>query len=266
MQKLNDKLEEIKQADRPGFMMHMVAGYPDMESSARIGRKILEAGADFLEIQIPFSDPVADGPVIATANETSLSRGATVRKSFEIIEQIVESSPKPILIMTYFNIVYRYGVQDFCKKASEIGVQGLIVPDYPFDEDTGNQLLKYAKQYNLAFVQVIASTTKKSRIQEIAKTSSGFVYCMARTGITGSKTIISPQTIAYLATVREHCPLPMAVGFGLSGRDQVSALEAYADIMIVGSALIQTYSDKPIEAGLKAIGDFMQKLTGTSTP
>ena len=261
MQKLNAKLDEIKQADNPGFMMHIVAGFPDLQSSARIAKKILDTGADFLEIQIPFSDPVADGPVIASANEIALSGGATVKKSLDMIEQIAGSSQKPILIMTYFNIIHKYGVEDFCKKAQMIGVQGLIVPDYPFDEDTGNQLLKFAGQYDLAFIQVVAANTRKSRIKAIARTSSGFVYCMARTGITGTKTTISSQTVEYLETVRRNSVLPIAVGFGLSEKSQIKMLKPYADVMVVGSALIREYANKPIEAGLDAVSDFMQGLT-----
>jgi len=261
MKKLNDKLKEIKRANRPAFMMHMVAGFPDMESCARIGLKILDSGADLLEFQIPFSDPVADGPVIASANEVSLAKGATVKSSLDMIEEIARSTQKPILIMTYFNIVHRYGVEKFCKKARVIGVQGLIIPDYPFDEDSGNGLLKYTRKNDLAFIQVIASTTREDRIKEIARTSSGFVYCMARTGITGTKTVISPQTISYLEAVQENCELPIAVGFGLSDRSQIQALAPYADIMIVGSALIQQYAGRPIEVGLEAVGDFMRSLT-----
>ena len=261
MQKLGKKLEQIRQSQKPGFMMHMVAGFPEMQSSERIAMQILKSGADLLEIQIPFSDPVADGPVIASANEVSLSRGATVSKCLELIRRVVASTDKPILIMTYFNIVHRYGVEAFCRKARDIGVQGLIIPDYPFDEETGNELIKICRENQLALIQVIASTTRPDRIRRIVQNASGFVYCMARTGITGKKTEVSAQTTDYLKSVREHCNLPIAVGFGLSERAQITALEPYVDIMVVGSALIKEYADKSLADGLRAIETFMGQLT-----
>lgn len=261
MEKLNQRLETIKQSGRPGFMMHIVAGYPDLESSTRIARQILDSGADLLEIQIPFSDPVADGPIIASSNETSLSNGMTVESSLSMIADIVDTTEKPILIMTYFNIIYHYGVEKFCKKAQAIGVQGLIVPDYPFDEESQNGLIHHSNEHQLAFIQLIAATTRPERMQEIVKHASGFVYCMARTGTTGPKTVIGSETIDYLQSVRQLCDLPLAVGFGLSEKSQVEALSPHAEIMIVGSALIKEYAGKSNAEGLKAVKHFVEKLT-----
>ena len=241
-------------------MMHIVAGYPNLVDSELIAQKILASGADILEVQIPFSDPVADGPVIASANEAALLDGATVRKSLDMIQRIAESTDKPILIMTYFNVINHYGVEAFCKKALAIGVQGLIVPDYPYDEDEGNSLLKHSGNNHLALIQVIASTTRDNRMKAIAEKASGFVYCMAHTGTTGSKTTIDKNTTDYLVNVRKHTSIPMAVGFGLSDRSQVEALNSYADIMVVGSALIKAYTDKPLEEGLDSVRQFMESL------
>jgi len=263
MKKLNEQLHKMKDSARTNFMMHMVAGYPDLAGSERIARQILNSGADLLEVQIPFSDPVADGPIIARANELALSNGTTVDASLLMIKRIVVSTEKPILIMTYFNIIHHYGVEQFCKRAAEMGVFGLIVPDFPFDEEPHNSLIKYTGEYNLALVQVIASTTRANRILEIVNHASGFVYCMARTGITGRKTEINPHTINYLESVRASCELPLAVGFGLSEKNQVRELAPYADIMVVGSALIREYAEKPLEEGLKSISSFMQGLIDT---
>ncbi len=260
MKKLNNQLDRIKSSGKPGFMMHIVAGFPDLESSEKIASQILESGADLLEIQIPFSDPVADGPVIARANELALKKGVTVEQSLLMIRRTVASTEKPILIMTYFNIIQNYGVEQFCKRASEMGVQGLIVPDYPYDEEQDNSLITHAQKNELAIIQVIASTSRADRIQEIIKHASGFIYCMARTGTTGRKTDINLTTIKYLESVRASCELPMAVGFGLSERAQVRALEAYAQIMVVGSALIKEYAEKPLYEGLEAIRNFMNEL------
>jgi tryptophan synthase alpha chain len=260
MKKLKRQLELILTSGRPGFMMHMVSGFPDLESSKKIASQILASGADILEVQIPFSDPVADGPVIAQANEHALNNGITVNGSLSMIRRIVASTEKPILIMSYFNIIHHYGVERFCKRACEIGVQGLIVPDYPFDEEQDNSLIRYAHENELALIQVLASTTRSNRIKEILIHATGFVYCMARTGITGRKTEISSKTLEYLQTVRASTDLPLAVGFGLSEKNQVETLKPHADIMIVGSALIQAYADKPLAEGLNAIDAFMSNL------
>lgn len=260
MEKLKRQLEFIKASNSPAFMMHIVAGYPDMDSSERIAQQILASGANLLEIQIPFSDPVADGPVIASANEASLKNGTTVESSLEMIRRISDGTDKPILIMTYFNIIHHFGVEAFCQKAQKIGVQGLIVPDYPYDEEGGNALIQQCQSNQLALIQVLASTTRPERIAGIVSNASGFVYCMARTGTTGQKTEIGPETLGYLKTVRENCSLPMAVGFGLSERGQVEVLQSYADIMVVGSALIKQYENKTLEAGVKAVESFLGKL------
>lgn len=241
--------------------MHIVAGYPNLADSELIAQKILDTGADILEVQIPFSDPVADGPVIASANEAALLNGATVEKSLDMIQRIVDSTEKPILIMTYFNVVLHYGVEAFCKKALAIGAQGLIVPDYPLDEEAGNSLLKYSRDNHLVLIQVIASTTRDDRMKTITERANGFVYCMARTGITGSKTRVDKNTTDYLVNVRKHASIPIAVGFGLSDRAQIEALKSYADIMVVGSALIKVYANKLLSEGLSAVDAFMAELT-----
>lgn len=260
MNKLTRQLKTIQSSGRPGYMMHIVAGYPDLGGSRQVAKTILNTGADFLEIQIPFSDPVADGPVIASANETALANGVTVRSSLDLIEEITGSTEKPIIIMSYFNIIHRYGVEAFCKKARSIGVQGLIIPDYPYDEDDGDELIRHCQDNQLAFIQVLASTTTNERMAQISRTASGFLYCMARTGITGKTTTINEETKAYLQNVKNHSSLPLAVGFGISGNDQVKALQPYAEIMVVGSALINTYTNKPLGTGLVAVKKFIKNL------
>lgn len=243
------------------LMMHIVAGYPTLENSEKIAQKILDSGADFLEIQIPFSDPIADGSVIAKANEVALKNGTSVQAVLELIERLAHSTQKPILIMTYFNIIHRYGVRAFCKKAKTIGVAGLIVPDYPFDEENGNQLLTHCREIQLSFIPVIASTTQEDRIKSLVQLADRFVYCAARPGITGQKTVINAEVIDYLKRVRARCPVPIAVGFGISEKAQIKALKPYADIAVIGSALFKEYANKPLEEGLRAIETFMRRFS-----
>ncbi len=262
MSKLKQQLTAVKQSNKSAFMMHVVAGFPDMCSSELIAKKILESGADILEIQIPFSDPIADGPVIASASEESLKHGTSVADYLNLIDKITKATHKPILIMTYFNIVHKYGVKKFCKKAKSIGVAGLIIPDFPFDEETGDQLIDECRKNKLVFIQFVSSTTRSDRMKEIMKHANGFVYCVARAGTTGKKTDINKDVVDYLKNVRKHTKLPIAVGFGISDKKQVDQLSLYADIMIVGSALIKEYAGKSVEDGLIAIGRFMKRLIG----
>jgi len=260
MKKLIKRLDQIQKTGEPGFMMHMVAGYPDLASSEQIAEEIFRAGADLLEVQIPFSDPVADGPVIAEANEVALKNGVTVRESLAMIQRIVANHDQPVLIMTYFNIIHHYGVVAFCRQAADIGAQGLIVPDYPYDEESSNALIQAAGKHGLALIQVLASTTREDRILKIAEHGSGFIYCMARTGTTGKKTEVTHETTTYLKTVRSHTSLPLAVGFGLTDKSQVEALKPYAEIMVVGSALIREYADRPLAEGLVRVNRFIHRL------
>lgn len=246
------------------LMMHIVAGYPTLENSEEIAKKILNSCADFLEIQIPFSDPIADGPVIALANEVALKNGASVQGALKVIASLARSTQKPIFIMTYFNIIHHYGIKKFCRKAMNIGIVGLIVPDYPLDEEEGNQLLECCRENHLSFIPVIASNTREERMKAIVKKASRFVYCAARPGITGQKTIINAGIIEYLKRVRTHCPLPIAVGFGLSEKKQMEALKPYADIAVIGSALIKEYSNKPLQESLRVINAFMEPFTQKS--
>lgn len=246
------------------LMMHIVAGYPTLQSSRRIALKILELGADFLEIQIPFSDPIADGPVIAAANNTALKNGVSLKASFRMIKSVTHSTKKPVFIMTYFNLIHRYGVKKFCKRARAGGVIGLIVPDYPFDEETGNGLLKYCRKNRLSFIPVIASTTRNDRIKVLVQCADRFVYCVSRSGTTGQKTVIDAPVIEYLKRVRAHCPLPIAVGFGIATKAQMEALKFFADIAVVGSALIQEYSKRRLREIPQVIENFMRPLSQKS--
>lgn len=242
------------------LMTHIVAGYPNLETSEQIAQVLLEAGSDILEIQIPFSDPIADGPVIAKANDDAIKAGAKVEDCLEMIGRVAASTDKSVLIMSYFNIVLHYGVEAFCKKAKEKGVQGLIIPDFPIDEEAGDHLMEMSRQHGLYLVPVVAPNSRDDRMKQVLKDAQGFVYCMARTGITGKTTTIDPSTLDYLKRVRSHTDLPIAVGFGISQKEQLKALEPHADIAVIGSALIRQYQEKSSEEAVKAVQEFLKSL------
>ncbi|MBU0577011.1 tryptophan synthase subunit alpha [Patescibacteria group bacterium] len=252
--------EPIKKHKPIDLMTHLVAGYPSLKASEELALVMSKAGADILEIQIPFSDPIADGHVIAEANAKALQQGVKVSDCLKMIGRLSKKVSTPIFIMTYFNVVFHFGVDKFCKLASEKNVQGLIIPDYPFDEEESNGLIASCKNHSLSFVPVLAPNTRPDRMREVLKQGSGFVYCVARVGTTGSKTTIDKKTIQYLKNVRKLSNIPVAVGFGLSEKVQMKAIEPYADIAVIGTALIKQYKDRPLQKGKKAVREFLGGL------
>lgn len=243
------------------LMTHFIAGYPTLKASRAIGEALAAAGADILEIQLPFSDPVADGPLIARANAEALSAGATTAGCLAMVRELRQTLTVPIVLMTYFNVVFRFGIERFCRLASLAGASGLILPDFPFDEEAGNGLIGCARRHSLSFIPVVAPNNSSVRLRQVLKQGSGFVYCVARSGITGDKTVIARPVVNYLQSVRRRTRLPLAVGFGLSRNDQIGALKPYADIAVVGSALLKAYQSRSPRYRLKALSDFVRSLS-----
>jgi len=220
------------------LMTHIVAGYPSIKASEEVAKIMIEAGVDFLEIQIPFSDPVADGNVIMKANQEAVERGVKVEDSFKLMKKLKAGKTK-LLFMTYFNIVHHYGVEKFCKKAKKCGAYGLIVPDMPIDEERRERYLKTCGKYGLKAIQVISPLTPERRLKMIAKKARGFVYCVSRYGTTGGSATLNPKLSQYLKKVKKHIKLPLAVGFGISKKEHVEAVWRNAEIAVIGSAIIQ---------------------------
>lgn len=243
-----------------GLMTHLIAGYPSLDMSEQLAIKMSESGASILEIQIPFSDPIADGPIIARANVEALANGVKVSECIQMIKRLAKKISTPIVIMTYFNIVFKFGIEEFCKQASKGGARGIIIPDYPFDEEVDNGLISACKKHDLSFIPVIAPTTKAKRLREILKNGSGFIYCVARSGTTGNKTKIDQNVSEYLESVRKESDLPIAVGFGISSKDQIDALRPYANIAVIGSALVRAYQNKTKYNGLKNVEEYLLQL------
>lgn len=220
------------------IMMHIVGGYPTMRNCEKNANLMIDRGAALLEIQIPFSDPVADGPVIMKANHVALENGTTPEDCFELMKRLKKRSSIPMLFMTYFNIALRYGLEKFCKRAKEVGSYGLIIPDMPIDEEKQEHYLKFCKHYKLHAIQIISPMTPDRRLKRIAKVASGFVYCVARTGTTGTSKKISRALGHYLNTVKKYISIPLAIGFGISGKTDVEEALKQADIAVIGSKIM----------------------------
>lgn len=241
------------------LMTHIVAGYPTMEESEKIITAMYESGVSFIEVQIPFSDPIADGPTIMKANEVALENGTTTKRCLEFIKRIKKKIEIPILIMTYFNIAFNYGVEKFCKDASNIGVYGLIIPDIPIDEEKHEHYVGFCKKYNLHPIQVISQITSPARLKAISKVASGFVYCISSHGTTGIRSRLNPELGKYLERVKKHIKTPLAVGFGISTKKQVELASKKADIIVIGSKIINLYNETKIDK-ITTIKNFLEGI------
>ncbi|MEN8135949.1 MAG: tryptophan synthase subunit alpha [Thermodesulfobacteriota bacterium] len=236
------------------LMTHLVLGYPSFAVNREVIKQMVDNGVDLIEMQIPFSEPMADGPMILKANQDSLENGTKVRDCLDFAAEITASHQIPFLFMTYYNILFKYGVEKFFKKAVEINIKGFIVPDLPPEE--GEEFLALAKKYDLAPIMIYAPTSTEERMAELAKHANGFIYCVARRGVTGKKTDFDQDFGDYMARCRRSTELPLAVGFGISDKEDVDLLTGQADIAVIGTKTIRLIDEK----GPEAVGPFIASL------
>ncbi len=260
MKKLEEKLLEIKQRGRIGLMTHVVIGYPSLEATVQIVKTMANNGADVIELQIPFSDPIADGPTIMKACEDSLKNGTRVQDAFMIMNQLAKEVSVPLLFMGYYNTMFTYGVEKFCQIAKQSGASGLIFPDIALEEEPQEHYRYFANKYELAPISVISPVSTDSRLEKNAYDARGFVYCTARLGITGAQKNLDPNIISYLHKVKTYFSIPAAVGFGISKKEHIQSLQGHADIAVVGSALIDVINISAKNEIEKNITKFLQRL------
>ena len=223
-------------ADGKAFIPFITCGDPDLETTRRIVEAAAAAGADLIELGIPFSDPTAEGPVIQGANLRALNAGTTTDKVFDLVSQIRQNVTVPMVFMTYANVVYSYGTERFCKRAQEVGMDGMILPDVPFEEKADFDPVCQA--HGLDLISMIAPTSE-NRIAMIAKEASGFIYLVSSLGVTGVRSSITTDIGAMVKIVRENTDVPCAVGFGISTPEQAAKMAGASDGAIVGSAIIR---------------------------
>lgn len=218
------------------FIPFLTCGDPDLETTEKLICAIAEAGADLIELGIPFSDPTAEGPVIQDANLRALSVGTTTDKIFDIVRRVRQTVSIPMVFMTYANVIFSYGADRFLKTAAEIGMNGIIVPDVPFEEKQEFEPL--CQKYGLDQISMIAPTSH-DRIRAIAEQANGFLYCVSSLGVTGTRTAITTDIGAMVKLVKEVKDIPCAVGFGISTPEQAETMCRQADGAIVGSAIVK---------------------------
>lgn len=231
MSKISDAFENKK-----AFVAYLMAGDPDLDTSAEYILTAQEAGADMIEIGIPFSDPVAEGPVIQAASERALAAGTRLDKIFDMVGSIKEKMHVPVLFMTYLNPVFVYGYDRFFAKCNEIGICGIIIPDVPFEEE--REVKDVASNYNVEVVTLIAPTSNQ-RIAEIASEAEGFIYLVSSMGVTGVRNKITTDIQYIVQEIKKSTSIPVGVGFGISTPEQAQYFSSIADGAIVGSAIVK---------------------------
>lgn len=241
-------------------MAHMISGYPTMRDSEKIAGALVKGGADIIEVQIPFSDPMADGPAIAVACEEALKAGATVAKSLKLIEHVARLG-KSVAVMSYINPVFCYGIPKFVKTISQSGASALIVPDCPFDTEEGRALLAACKEHSVALIPVVSPGVPKERLEQLAKDATGFVYCTSRQGITGANSRFAKELFDFVTELKTIFKLPIAVGFGVKSREDVKALARHADIVIAGSVFVNAIKNARGKNAATAIERSVRAIT-----
>lgn len=235
--RIDRKFAELKKAGRPGFVTYVMAGDPDLETSRQIMLGLPNAGADFIELGMPFSDPMADGPAVQAAGLRALHAGQTMKKTLQLVRDFRKSDPDtPIVLMGYYNPIYVYPVAAFLDEAKTAGVDGLIVVDCPPEAD--DELCVPAVAKGLNFIRLAAPTTDAKRLPAVLKNTSGFVYYVSITGITGTATPDPVEVKRQVAALKKATSLPIAVGFGVKTPVQAKAIGQAADAVVVGSAIV----------------------------
>ena len=234
----------------------ITAGDPDLETTEKLVLAMARAGADLIELGIPFSDPVAEGPVIQLASERALQAGATTDKILALVSRVRTESDVPLAFMTYINPVFAYGIDRFMHDSREAGVDALIIPDLPFEER--EEIIPYCSQYGIELISMIAPTSQE-RIKMIAREARGFVYCVSSLGVTGVREQISTEAENMVAMVKAVQDIPCAVGFGISSPEQAQQISQTADGVIVGSAIMQIVEQFGVES-VSPVAAFVREM------
>lgn len=253
MNRIDQQLAPLKKSGKKALITFLTVGDPDIETSIEAIKTMEREGVDLIELGVPFSDPAADGVTIQEADERALAGGTDIHVVFDMVERIrKEGVTKPLCFLLYYNVVLQYGLNAFFKKCVEVGIDGLIIPDLPYEES--DEIADYIEKYNVYQIHLV-SPTSKNRVEKIAKSAKGFLYCVSSLGVTGEKSSFRTDFEEFFGTVNKYCTVPACVGFGISNGEQVRELSSYCDGAIVGSAIV-----KAIASG-STLAERMENLT-----
>ncbi|MCM8770908.1 MAG: tryptophan synthase subunit alpha [Candidatus Omnitrophica bacterium] len=262
MTRIEEKFRDLKRARKKAFIAFITAGYPDLKTTQALVKELEKKGVDIIELGVPFSDPLADGPVIQRASEISLRKGTNLHKILQMVKELRCDVKIPLCLMSYYNPIFRFGKDKFFKLASCYGVDGLIIPDLPPEED--KNLLSLSRKNNIDIILFISPTTTKERIKFISHLARGFIYYVSLTGVTGVRERLSSDLIKNLKMIRQITHKPVCVGFGISRPQHLRQIYKIADGAIVGSAIVQKISENLGKRDLvRKIGKFVEDLINT---
>jgi len=261
MSRIGERFDQLLKNGQKALIPYLTAGDPDLETTCHLAAAMEQGGADLIELGIPFSDPLADGATIQRASQRALQGGVDLDAILETCEKIRRSSPLPLVLMSYYNPILRYGLQSFVKDAAGAGVDGVIVPDLPPDEVEAEKFLRIARPGNLDLVFLVTPSSTDQRIDLVNAHASGFIYCVSLAGVTGARQQMNAGLKTFIERVRRRTDKPLAVGFGISTPAQAREIARYADGIIVGSAIVdivQRAKDK--REAVDGVGKFVNAL------
>ena len=256
MNRIEKCFSDLKERNEKALITFITAGDPDLEATERAVFEMFDNGADIIELGVPFSDPVAEGVTIQKSSLRSLKNGTNLTKIFETVKRIREKTEKPLILMMYINTIFVYGTDRFFADCKQYGIDGVIVPDMPFEER--DEVQEPAEKYGVLNINLVAPTSR-NRIEKIASESRGFLYCVSSTGVTGVRSGYTTDFDDFFGTIRKYAKCPCAVGFGISGPEQAKKMSGYCDGVIVGSAIVRIFEEKGADAP-KAAGEFVKSL------
>lgn len=233
MNRITSKFIELK--DKKAFITFLEAGHPDLDITEKLILEKEKAGADIIEIGIPFSDPLADGPIIQNAAKIALSNNVTVEKIFKMVKDIRKKTDIPLVFLVYYNIVFNYGNKEFIDKCIEIGIDGLIIPDLPYEEE--GELTQFINEQ--IFLIPLVSPVSEKRIEKIIKDKKGFVYCVSSLGTTGQNNGFHKKTVKLIRKIKKYTDIPVAIGFGIKNKEDIEIFKESADGIIIGSRIVE---------------------------
>jgi len=246
---------------KPALVAYITCGDPDLATTRDIVLAAIDAGADVIELGVPFSDPLADGPVIQRASERALRHGTTLEQVLELARAVRKSSQVGLVVFSYLNPILRMGIAKFAGAAQDAGLDGALITDLPVEE--ASDYLREMRERNLATVFLAAPTSTEQRLRQICKASSGFVYAVSRTGVTGARQQLTDDAQKLVRRLRRHTKLPIAVGFGISTPEQFAAVGKFADAAVVGSTIVETIERNPGKEA-ESVAKFVKQLSAVS--
>ena len=261
MSRISETFARARAEKRVAFMPFMTAGYPDLDTSFELIRAMVDAGADGIEVGIPFSDPLADGPTIQRSSYRALQNGTKPDDAIDIVARLRAAGVAvPLILMGYFNTFLAQGEERFISDAARAGADGLIIVDLPPEES--DETLARCRKHGLDLIFLVAPTSDDTRIDEVLRRASGFIYCVGVVGVTGGRDALAEELPRFVGRLRAKTDLPLAVGFGISKRAHVEALASVADAAVVGSAIIDVVESSPQEERVGRVRDYVEVLTG----